>query len=914
MESFQIETSCCLGNKYNVEESEVKRILEAVTAVCELHTIFGLEKPRSQRWLDQRRTGNFSSWFKTMRVHHSRYNAVHHLLRFVSDNGTGSWVKLLKWKFAAFFAFYRGQDLPSRPDFKYTRTNDFWFKPSHLLGGVHHEFIMEMKQHDFDRFMQLADSSQQLKKAMPEVPRSMVEKAELDTLIELTTQPKSQSDFQGEVVLVEVDELGYSRFPERHFRSCKFSYNETYEEDFGPEIFEPTLWKEGCSACLQNTIRIYRRTTPVTISKVKEALKRTVKELFGDEELDHHQIFEPFFPSTSANYIWGRNDCGALAELYDRISFGKMDSGISFSVQKCSLFDRVSPHYGTLGQKESNLIASEKDLGYEPTEDYAVLLYDTMDLRRSWQEGYLKIFDLAENERPLVMTVGIPEPLKVRVISKGPPLLYTILKPFQKWLWSVLKKHRVFTLIGRYVQPEDIHTVLGEMADDEEAVSGDYVSSTNKLHSWVSETILDQLMVCLGENITTSSLSCLPVNFLVRLKALFLKALTKHVFVKKTTHCGHGCGQPCRICLKSGDYESEEFPQTEGQLMGSIISFPFLCIANAALCRLSIEESNFGQKVRLTNQPYPDSGPIAPLLINGDDCLLRGAKGRLRRCWEAFCAVAGLESSLGKTYFSDKFCTINSTIYELKNGKWVESKYVNLGLMMGKKRMGAGNSSYNPQVGIHQLGTISRELKRSCPSNLWPIVKKRFIYYNAKELQSFNVPWFVPEWLGGLGLPVDHPEEISRTDRLCCTIIKANAKKMKPAVPKEAAMWLMHKLVMKDLPELEAPLMKKGILENEKIFSLDDEYARLYKMMTINLLLKEPLDRLYSILNEDHNVKKAMFHNVNLYAQARKMIGSQSWEPMSDEDMAYENKALVIPCCERNYGWLTSSYYEDLSI
>jgi hypothetical protein len=333
-----------------------------------------------------------------------------------------------------------------------------------------------------------------------------------------------------------------------------------------------------------------------------------------------------------------------------------------------------------------------------------------------------------------------------------------------------------------------------------------------------------------------------------------------------------------------------------------------LCIANAALCRLSLEEADFNViKYRLVDKPYPGSGRIAPLLINGDDCLLRGRKTRLRNCWEAFCALAGLNSSVGKTYFSDSFCTINSTIFEWnpETSWWTERKYVNLGLMMGRKRMGAGcNKDFNPQVGIHQLGTICRELKRSCPTELWPVVKKRFIYYNMKELSSFPIPWFLPEWLGGVGLPVDHPDEISVVDRKCATIIKMfmnKNKSLKPVKPKDAAMWLMHKRVLRDLRPFEylgQPLYRKGITESGIEFQLEEEFAKLYKLLTIDLLMKEPLESLYDLVDKDKNVVKALWHNSSVFSTARHMLGTLecSIEPMSDEDLLYENKDLVIPC------------------
>jgi len=324
-----------------------------------------------------------------------------------------------------------------------------------------------------------------------------------------------------------------------------------------------------------------------------------------------------------------------------------------------------------------------------------------------WEEEYWKIFDLAKKEKPFVEAVGLPEPLKVRVISKGPPLLYTFLKPMQKWLWKVLKQHKPFELIGRYVTESDVNGVLCNLKEDEEAVSGDYVSSTNRLHKWVSETISDRIMLRLGENIPKTDLEQLPNNFMGDLKKLMLTALTKHIFVPFKAH-----GDQVLVDGKPEIAEHETLPQTEGQLMGSIVSFPILCIANAALCRMALEGASLVKRkekvvYRLTRK---GTGSLAPLMVNGDDCLLKGPKGTLRNCWESICGFAGLESSVGKTYFSDSFCTINSTIFKrTPENRWVESKYVNMGLMMGRKRMGAGlKKSFQPQVGIPTGSHMSR--------------------------------------------------------------------------------------------------------------------------------------------------------------------------------------------------------------
>jgi len=310
---------------------------------------------------------------------------------------------------------------------------------------------------------------------------------------------------------------------------------------------------------------------------------------------------------------------------------------------------------------------------------------------------------------------------------------------------------------------------------------------------------------------------------------------------------------------------------------------------------MSLEDASLNKTTyRITNKGY---GKPAPLVVNGDDCLLRGKRNVLRPIWESHCKMAGLESSVGKTYFSQEFCTINSTIFAFKKEGWVESKYINLGLMMGKKRMGAGQQKqFNQQVPLHQLGVICRELKRTCPENLWPDVKKRFIYYNFQELSKTTLPWFIPGWLGGVGLPYDFPFEISESDRCCATYIKYTYAdpKWSPVLPKDAAMWLMHKKVLKDLrPHGVKECHFRKILNGSELEDIEENFSKLYKLMTVNLLMKEDLESLYQILDEDRSARKAILHNEDVWRRARKNILSVG--PMSDCDMLFESKKTYIP-------------------
>jgi len=859
---FDLNTPELLSREYGISADEVVKCIEAVEAMLELCIIVGFIKPRSRNWLRQHHHKlSEYDFVNIVRSNQVKCKAVHRMLALVSRNGEGSWVKFLKWKFAAYFAFHRNQDIPERPLLLFPLEGpkqkiSRFFEADCYIGGWIDDQLNSWKSSSKKdlrlKFWQVVNTSQQLKKAMPAVPESMVVKSVSDTVSELTLDP---------------DDLQKKQVSD------------------GRVLLQRAVIDYGLIGAIPGQ-DFY---VDLTRGKVVEALKRTTDELFSDVCLSYKDLFEPFFPSISANYIWSRGKCGALNELYQKTSFGNEGDLLQFGVIKCTFSRSVSEHYGDLGRLEQNVIDAYESVGLGTSDTGEIITVDTSLLENKWRKQYNLIFDIALAERPLVSAVGLSEPLKVRVISKGPPLTYTALKPLQTWLWSNLKKHKVFQLMGRYVEETDINRVLGRLQKNFIALSGDYVASTNKIHSWVSEVILDQLMINIGENLEPGLLHYAPDNFLVNLKDLMLRALTKHIFVE----------------------DGVEKPQTEGQLMGSIISFPFLCIANAALCRLAIEESEFNTVTYRVADHKVRLGKILPCLINGDDCLLKGHFQRLRICWEGFCAIAGLFSSLGKTYFSDNFCTINSTIFEWNETTqwWTECKYINLGLMRGQKRAGSGNqvSKFRSlKMGPHELGVICRELKRSCPDAFWNKVKKRFIHYNRETLDKYPLSWFLPEWLGGIGLPVDNESEVSILDRRFATVIKMkmnSVPKLKPVKPKDMAMWKMHQLVMQDLKmfnHVELPHYRLASVD-DNVINLADQWARLYKLMTINLLEKTPLEKLVNEIEEGDSIHKALRHNCDVQAYARRELEFGNYEPMSLSDMSSENKDLVLPTWIREF-------------
>jgi len=71
-----------------------------------------------------------------------------------------------------------------------------------------------------------------------------------------------------------------------------------------------------------------------------------------------------------------------------------------------------------------------------------------------YREVYANARERAMSEVASVKLVALPEALKVRVISKGPPLTYFTLKPVQKFLLRQMRRLRAFKLVGETVTPE----------------------------------------------------------------------------------------------------------------------------------------------------------------------------------------------------------------------------------------------------------------------------------------------------------------------------------------------------------------------------------------------------------------------------------------------------------------------------
>lgn len=359
--------------------------------------------------------------------------------------------------------------------------------------------------------------------------------------------------------------------------------------------------------------------------------------------------------------------------------------------------------------------------------------------------------------------------------------------------------------------------------------------------------------------------------------------------------------------------------------MGSITSFPFLCLANAAMCRWALELS-LHIPLRVRNQPLQRKTLIAPLLINGDDCTMKGNRANMRNLWTEITSFGGLTSSLGKTLFSLKhkpITVINSQTFDYVDGTWSVRKYVNLGILMSKPRSGCALSeAVRP---YHVLGSMHRELKRACPESVWVEVSKRFIHYSKPILQKYpGIPWVAPEYLGGPGLI---PEgEVSELDRSIMTLLIMNLNHEKKGIRKypTVAEWKFDKLVKAKMTSnnFEKSNFREIREESGIIFDplstlfddglqykqIEDEASKLYKYLVIENLFTKPKNEILkektkvngklktsSTANAfDHILRKAYLHNERLYKAAQDQVKyglmPTNFKVREWEELIYEKK------------------------
>jgi len=269
----------------------------------------------------------------------------------------------------------------------------------------------------------------------------------------------------------------------------------------------------------------------------------------------------------------------------------------------------------------------------------------------------------------------IPEACKYRIITAGNAIVNASLATLHGHLQKCWAATPYYTGPNWELRVLEWGPVFG--LDGELFVwnSVDYKSATDDLTSWstlaASEAVLEHLTEFLPEGFKT---------FLGGATIVYPKdKATEYAF--KWTKDSTGQNVPPLL--------QESIQQTNGQLMGHILSFPLLCMINLTTLKLAVRQAVVEG---LMSQEDADK-VMSRVLINGDD-LLFASPPWFVAYWEKVAKSLGLTTTVGKSFSSSSFAMVNNVFYSMVSDplKWKTGKrnqivgYLNQAILYGKNR------------------------------------------------------------------------------------------------------------------------------------------------------------------------------------------------------------------------------------
>lgn len=389
-------------------------------------------------------------------------------------------------------------------------------------------------------------------------------------------------------------------------------------------------------------------------------------------------------------------------------------------------------------------------------------------VRSVWERGptnedLLEAYLLLHRKNPWLRNVpaqctphGILEPMKVRIITKGDcfsgSFLGGVKDDLRDLLWGL--PNDPFCLLNRSkVEDKDLRRLLtettgynkflkGPVDDKLFWLSGDFSSATDNANGLISERV--------GKN-------CL--RFLQTPEPFFSMAL-RSLCKNRITWCEKALG------LKQAGFRPDKFnecfDQSNGQLMGSIISFPILCMMNLFSYWESIEKW-LGYTINLEKLLKK-----FPVLINGDDILFR-CPSSLYPIWSEVTASYGFDKSVGKNLFLEKALTINSQYVEQHDGEFIFHEYLNHGMINGIRK-GDSVTSERPQgaygdpntkVFYIQMAVAYKELLSIKKEGVKKRALSKFFENYSVSISEMGLEWFQENYQSVIDYPLKGSEGYS---------------------------------------------------------------------------------------------------------------------------------------------------------
>lgn len=267
---------------------------------------------------------------------------------------------------------------------------------------------------------------------------------------------------------------------------------------------------------------------------------------------------------------------------------------------------------------------------------------------------------------------------------------------------SHLKRLPQFALIGRPLEKSDLSFINIFLA---RIVSGDYSGATDRVLIELTKLLFEEYLKASGADFLET--------FVLR------SVLYEHILMYKKS------GLSWMVYL-----------QKNGQLMGSVLSFPILCMINFIALWVTWE-------LRHCKEFHHDE---IPCLVNGDDILFQ-SDDEMYRIWKLVVKLCGFKLSIGKNYIHHRYGLINSELWDFSNNFPERLHFFNVGLLTGQSKLANSNSVLRPVWDWHRESLAGSWNK--------PRAHRRFVHYHREDIDLFTregkYNLFVSRCLGGLG-------------------------------------------------------------------------------------------------------------------------------------------------------------------
>jgi len=516
--------------------------------------------------------------------------------------------------------------------------------------------------------------------------------------------------------------------------------------DFGEELYgvaEPGYLK----AAHEYDLRVVFR------DPIKETFGKSVSGFFRSSNQDFK--LKPFEPSHNSCFGLSKSKGGAYVDIIRKLSLPLKEHPVivkdgiklNYSYEEPDMNNVMS----VLREKHDSLIASANLLN-----EFDDLLVEVYDLKP--RKG-LKCFESHKNIangylRLNTEVIPLSEPLKVRIITKSESLETFVSKSLQKSMKLYLNQFSCFVLTTRPLVISDfrdtwsreqdiladVKRITGSVIDFkfDNHVSGDYKAATDKLNIHFTRLIFENYMNAL--------------HVAEEDKEVFRRVLYSQRLHYPKKYCKMLREKYPHLNVSTSP-DGFEVDQQNGQLMGSILSFPVLCVANAIAYKMALEE--YIQTLLPTNsKPFRVSAHRLPCLVNGDDIYFR-CNDTLYGIWLKYITIAGFQLSVGKNYVHQNTFTINSQcfMYDKRTDLIEECTYLNVGLLIGRSKGGDSEETL-------PIWDLYNKIQRGAHNTDW--VHSRFLHFHRDKIRNVSYKGFynlfLPKILGGLDFIVPTPK------------------------------------------------------------------------------------------------------------------------------------------------------------